>query len=58
MGTFNTIIGYAFLLEPELLPKDVMKLYFKFSHLHTNDLKWRDAGIEWKTGVLKSQGII
>lgn len=57
-GTFNTIIGYTFLQEPELLPKDVTKLWFKFAHLHKNDLIWRTAVIEWKKNILVQRGII
>lgn len=57
MGIFNTIIGYGFLQEPDCLPKDVKKMYFKFSHLHQNDLIWRDAVIKWKKSILKNKGI-
>lgn len=58
MGIFNTLIGYAFLQEPECLPRDVVKLYFKFSHLHENDLIWRDGAMEWKKRLLQAKGII
>ena len=58
MGTFNTIIVYAFLQEPETLPRDVLKLYFKFSFLDTNELIWRDGAMEWRKRLLQAQGLL
>lgn len=58
MGIFNTMIVYGFLQEPDCLPNDVKKLYFKFSHLHQNDLIWRNAVVKWKSKILKIKGIV
>lgn len=44
-GLSNMLTGYAFAMEPDLIPAGLNKFYLQFAKMHTNDRIFREAWI-------------